>query len=128
MINLKDDILQALESNSNLVAMLDDYGGYPAIFSNHAQSNRDFNAYIVFQLINNQDTFYADNKAVKEYIHFQVSGFIKNGSTTDLGEEINNSMEGLGFYRSYIGEVYESDTSYTHVSTRYKIKKTKEAQ
>lgn len=122
MINLKDDILQALELNTNLTAKIDAYKGYPAIFSLKAPSNQDFNTYVVYQLINNVDINYADNKALREYIHYQVSVFTKQGSTTSLGEEVKNSMQSLRFYRTYIGEMYESDTGYTHISTRWKTK------
>ncbi|MBT2215836.1 hypothetical protein KK120_08740 [Virgibacillus dakarensis] len=122
MINLKDDILQALENNTKLTKQLDFYKGYPAIFPNKAPSNQDFDTYIIYQLINNTDTFYADNKPLREYIHYQVSIFTKQGSTTSLGEEVTKSMEGLGFFRTYFGETYEYDTGYTHVSTRWKIK------
>lgn len=122
MINLKDNILNALELNTNLTAQLDLYKGYPAIFPNKAPSNQDFGTYAIYQLINNTDVDYADNKAIREYIHYQVSVFTKQGSTTSLGEEVKNSMQLLGFYRTYIGEIYESDTGYTHVSTRWKTK------
>lgn len=125
MIDLKDDILHGLENNTNLTAKLDFYKGYPAIFQNKAEPNQDFNTYIIYQLINNTDSDYSDNKALREYIHFQVSVFTK-GATTSLGEEIVKSMELLGFYRVYIGETYESDTGYTHISTRWKIKILKE--
>ncbi|GGJ48467.1 hypothetical protein [Virgibacillus salexigens] len=122
MINLKDDILNALESNPDLTSNLDIYKGYPAIFPNKAPANQDFNTYIIYQLINNVDIDYADNEALREYIQFQVSVFTKQGSTTLLGDEINSSMKSLGFFRSYIGEMYESDTGYTHISSRWKTK------
>ncbi|UFT98092.1 hypothetical protein KO561_12860 [Radiobacillus kanasensis] len=122
MINLKDDIDRALINNTNLTAALDFYKGYPAIFNLKSDPNQDFNTYIVFQLINNTDIDYADNKPLREYIHYQVSAFTKGDRATLLGEEIKNSMENLGFYRTYIGEVYENDTGYTHISTRWKIK------
>lgn len=123
MINLKDDILQSLESNTALT--VSDYNGYPAIFPNKAPANQDFETYIIYQLINNVDIDYADNKPLREYIHYQVSVFTK-GSTTSLGEEVKNSMQSLGFFRTYIGEMYESDTGYTHISTRWKTKLRKE--
>ncbi|MDC3412527.1 hypothetical protein [Terrihalobacillus insolitus] len=126
MINVKDDILNALENNTNLTAQLDLYYGYPAIFLNKAEPNQDFNTYVIYQLINNTDINYAENRALREYIQYQVSVFTKTGSTTSLGEEVKNSMQSLGFFRTYIGEIYEADTGYTHVSTRWKIKKMKE--
>jgi hypothetical protein len=126
MINLKDDILNALETNTNLASLLDTYNGYPAIFPNKAPRNQDFNTYVIFQLINNVNIDYGDNKPLREYIHYQVSVFTKTGSTTSLGNEVVTSMEGLGFFRTYFGEVYESDTGYTHISTRWKIKLRKE--
>lgn len=122
MINLKDDILSTLELNTNLTAQLDAYYGYPAIFHLKAEPNQDFETYVIYQRINNTDIDYADNKALREYIHYQVSVFTKQGSTTNLGEEVKNSMQSLGFYRVYIGETYENDTGYTHVSTRWKTK------
>lgn len=126
MINLKDDILQTLENNTTLTAQLDFYRGYPAIFPNMAPANQDFSTYVIYQLINNTDTDYADNKPLREYIHYQVSVFTKQGSTTSLGNEVVKSMESLGFFRTYLGEVYESDTGYTHISSRWKIKLRKE--
>ena len=122
MINLKDDILNALEQNAELTPLLDTYNGYPAIFSLKAPANQDFDTYIIFQLINNVDQDYADNKPLREYIHYQVSVFTKGTNTTKLGEEVVNSMESLGFLRTYIGETYETDTGYTQISTRWKIK------
>ncbi|MBP1950296.1 hypothetical protein [Virgibacillus litoralis] len=126
MINLKDDILNALELNTTLTGQLDTFYGYPAIFDLKAEPNQDFDTYVIYQLINNTDTFYADNKAKKEYIHYQISVFTKTGSTTSLGNEVTKTMESLGFYRTYIGETYETDTGYTHVSSRWKIKMRKE--
>ena len=126
MINLKDDILNALELNTTLTAQLDTYYGYPAIFNLKAEPNQDFNTYIIYQLINNTDINYAENRATREYIHYQVSVFTKQASTTSLGEEVKNSMQSLGFYRVYIGETYENDTGYTHVSSRWKTKLRKE--
>ncbi|TFJ92138.1 hypothetical protein [Lentibacillus salicampi] len=128
MINLKDDILQALETNTDLTAQLDFYRGYPAIFPNKTPANQDFDTYIIYQLINNVDIDYADNKALREYVQYQVSVFTKQGSMTSLGEEVNCSMQSLGFFRTYIGEMYESDTGYTHISTRWKVKLEKEAK
>ena len=122
MINLKDDILNALEINTNLTARLDFYEGYPAIFDLKAPSNQDFDTYIIYQLINNTDEFYADNKALAERLQYQVSVFTKKGSTTILGEEVKNSMQSLGFFRTHIGETYETDTGYTHISSRWKTK------
>jgi len=128
MINLKDDILQVLENNTELAAQLSFYKGYPAIFPNKPPANQDFDTYVIYQLINNVDIDYADNKPLREYIQYQVSVFTKQGSTTLLGEEIDNSMKQLGFFRTYIGEMYESDTGYTHISTRWKIKLRKGAK
>lgn len=122
MINLKDDILQALENNTTLTGQLDFYKGYPAIFPNKSPANQDFDTYVIYQLINNVDIDYADNRPLREYIQYQVSVFTKQGSTTSIGEEVKNSMQSLGFFRTYFGEVYESDTGYTHISTRWKIK------
>jgi hypothetical protein len=126
MINLKSDILQALETNTALTKFLDLYEGYPAIFPNKAPANQNFNAYIIYQLINNTDIDYADNKPLREYIHYQVSVFTRESSTTSIGNEVVKSMESLGFFRTYFGEIYESDTGYTHISTRWKIKLRKE--
>lgn len=122
MINLKDDILAELEANVELVNQLDSYETYPAIFDKKAPANQDFDTYVIYQLINNTDTFYADNKAKKEYIHYQISVFTKTGSTTSLGDQVVKSMEELGFIRVYIGETHETDTGYDHISTRWKIK------
>ncbi|MUV39477.1 hypothetical protein JNUCC1_03355 [Lentibacillus sp. JNUCC-1] len=122
MINMKSIILSALENNASLVSVIDSYNGYPAIFPNKSPTNQDFDNYVTYQLINNVNVDYGDNKAIREYIHFQVSGFVRNASTTTIGQEISNSMESIGFYRTYIGEIYESDTGYTHVSTRWKTK------
>lgn len=80
MINLKDDILTGLEANTNLTAQLDFYKGYPAVFPNKTQPNQDFDTYIIYQLMNNVDIDYADNKPLREYIHYQISVFTKQGS------------------------------------------------
>lgn len=122
MINLKSAILNALEQNNELSSLLDKYNGYPAIFPNKAPSNQDFNTYIIYQLINNVDIDYAENKPRREYIHYQISIFTKSANTTKLGEEVVKSMESLGFFRTYIGEIYETETGYTHISTRWKTK------
>ncbi|MCP3738817.1 hypothetical protein [Rossellomorea sp. BNER] len=126
MNNVKDDVLHELELNTSLTAQLDAYSGYPAIFHLKAPSNQDFDTYVVYQLINNTDTFYADNKSLKEYIHIQISVFTKQGSTTSLAEEVNKAMRSLGFYRVVVGESHESDTGYDHIYTRWKIKINKE--
>ena len=120
MLNLKPQILQALRGNATLVSLL----GGPKIWPEVAPDDRTYPYVTFFELVNVDDQ-YADDKAYASEIHYQVDVWSK-GNTTAIAQEVNKTMEALGFYRTGAVDLYEDDTKTYHKALRYKINLEKE--
>src|SRR5690606_7098050 len=120
MIDLKPEILQALRGNSALVTLL---GGAKVWPETVPEGTPD--PYVTFFELANVDDQYADDKAYASEIHFQVDVWSK-GNTTAIAQEVNKTMETLGFYRTGAVDLYEDDTKTYHKALRYKINLEKE--
>ncbi|WP_163526615.1 hypothetical protein [Halobacillus ihumii] len=125
MINMRDDILLALEQNENLAAQLDEYRGYAAIFGVKAPANQDFDTYLIYSILNQTDTHYGDNNPLAENIQVHISIFTKTGSTSSLSEQTIQTMKGLGFSCTYNSEMADEGQVYIHIPMRFQTKKTK---
>lgn len=125
MINMRDDILAALQQNSTLANQLDTYKTLPATFSVKAPPNQDFDTYLIYYIINQTDAHYADNQALAENIRVQISIFTKTGSTSLLSDAAIQTMKELGFICTYNAEIADEDNVYIHLPMRFQTKKTK---
>lgn len=121
MINLRDDILNALKQNTSLVELLGTYKGLPAIFNLNSPDDEIYPRITFFEL-NNVDQDYADNQPINSLIRFQIDIWSK-GNPINLANEINKTMESLGFVRTFTTDLYESDLKVYHKPIRFKIYK-----
>lgn len=89
MINLRPDILQALENDQELVSLL----GGKRIYYRKAKKAEEFPRITYFELDNRPDGF-ADNQEIESEILFQVDVWAKS-STTAIHQKVNETMKKL---------------------------------
>lgn len=113
MINLKPEVIAALEANTDLIDLL---GGYN-IFQLKAPEGLD--KYITLFELSNFDSAWADGTAYTSEIHLQVDVWVKGASTSAIAVEVDKTMKTLDFKRTNSTDVYENDTSIFHKAMRY---------
>lgn len=113
MINVKPEVLQALESNQALVSLL----GGPRIYQQVALNPDEFPRITFFELTN-FGSRYADDTEVESEIHIQIDIWSK-GSTSAIATEVDRTMKSIGFQRTSSVDLYESDTKIFHKALRY---------
>lgn len=113
-IDLKPVIRQALLNNTALFSLLGGDHVYPIV------APEGIETYITFQEISNFDKDYANDTALSSSIHFQFDIWTLY-NTGPIVNEVNRTMESLGFVRSGSQDRYE-DGSYGKV-LRYKTTK-----
>lgn len=125
MINVKPDVLQALESNQELVSLLG--GSY--IYQIRAPVQDNWNAWISFFEFVNVDDAHADDEPYSSDIRIQVDIWARDNetraiSTDQIAAEVDKSMKELGFRRTYSIDFYEEDSKIFHKALRYRLSKT----
>ncbi|ABA42701.1 MULTISPECIES: tail completion protein gp17 [Bacillus cereus group] len=113
MINLRPDILQALENDQELVSLL----GGKRIYYRKAKKAEEFPRITYFELDNRPDGF-ADNQEIESEILFQVDVWAKS-STTAIHQKVNEIMKRIGFSRYAVADLYEEDTQIFHYAMRF---------
>ncbi|AZF88354.1 structural protein [Bacillus phage AP631] len=113
MINLRPDILQALENDQELVSLL----GGKRIYYRKAKKAEEFPRITYFELDNRPDGF-ADNEESESEITFQIDIWSK-GSTTAIQKKVNEIMKSIGFSRYAVADLYEDDTQIFHYAMRF---------
>ncbi|PHG55644.1 tail completion protein gp17, partial [Bacillus toyonensis] len=83
MINLRPEIVQALENNQELVSLL----GGKRVYYRKAKHAEEFPRITFFELNNRPDGF-ADNEESESEITFQIDIWSK-GSTTAIHQKVN---------------------------------------
>lgn len=117
MINLKPTILEALKDNPTLTTLL----AGPKIYFQIAPQG--VNApYVTFYELTNFDSHYADDTAIASEIHIQISIF-SPASTTQITEQVDNTMKSIGFTRTSATDLYEGDTKLYHKALRFSVTK-----
>lgn len=116
MINIKPEILAALEANQNLITLL----GGPRIYQLKADEATAFPKISFFE-ITNIDNNYADDTAITSEIHVQIDIWAKaeTASTSTIAKEVDKTMKELGFKRTAAEDLYEDDTAVFHKALRY---------
>jgi hypothetical protein len=113
MINIKPEVLQALESNQALVSLL----GGPRIYQQVAPNPDEFPRITFFEMAN-FDTTFADDQAIESEIHIQIDIWSKD-STSAIAQEVDRTMKSIGFKREASADLYEDDTKIFHKAMRY---------
>ncbi len=113
MINIKPEVLAALESNAALLALL----GGPQIYQLKAPEG--LNKYITLFELTNFDSAWADGTAFMAEVHLQVGVWVKGASTSAIAAEVDKTMKALGFKRTGSADLYEDDTGIYHKTLRY---------
>jgi len=113
MINVKPEVLTALEGNSDLNTLL----GGPYIYQLKAPEGLD--KYITLFELTNFDSAWADDTALLAEVHLQVDVWVKEASTSAIAAEVDKTMKVLGFKRTGSADLYEEDTKIFHKALRY---------
>ena len=113
MINVKPEVLAALEENTDLLALL----GGPHIYQLKAPEGLD--KYITLFELTNFDSAWADGTAFVAEVHLQVDVWVKAASTSPIAAEVDKTMKALGFKRTGSADLYEDDTKIFHKALRY---------
>ncbi len=118
MIDHGDLILDTLKGNQVLIDELGQYYGSPAVFRLFSPEGNLYPRVTFFEL-NNFDTQFGDNKANAGIGKFQIDIWTK-GNPKIIKQAVNESMESIGFFRTFVTEMYEEETKTIHVPMRYK--------
>lgn len=113
MINIKPEILQALQANATLLSLLGGNHIYQLV-----EPNADEFPRITFFEVTNTDEDYADDTAISSDILIQIDIWNKS-STSAIAIEVDKTMKTLSFQRTYAVDLYESDTQIFHKAMRY---------
>jgi len=113
MINVKPEVLTALEGNADLLALL----GGPHIYQLKAPEG--LSKYITLFELTNFDSAWADGTAFTAEIHLQMDVWVKGASTSPIAAEVDKTMKALGFKRTGSADLYEDDTKIFHKALRY---------
>ncbi|MBW3490574.1 DUF3168 domain-containing protein [Bacillus sp. FDAARGOS_1420] len=113
MINLRPEILQALENNQELVSLL----GGKRVYYRKAKHAEEFPRITFFEL-DNRPSGFADNEEGESEITFQIDIWSKV-STTAIHQKVNAIMKSIGFSRYAVADLYEEDTQIFHYAMRF---------
>lgn len=117
MIDLKPEILAALEANEELVKLL----GGPKIY--HLRADRAAtHPKVSFFEVTNFDDYYADDCAITSEVHMQIDIWCKPDTmvtASKIAAEVDRTMKELGFKRTSGADLYEDDTQIFHKALRY---------
>ncbi|EOP46622.1 tail completion protein gp17 [Bacillus cereus] len=114
MKNLRPVILQAFESNQELVSIL----GGKRFYYQKAKNAEELPRITFFELNNVPDSF-ADDEEIASEITFQIDIWSKN-STTVIHTKVNEIMKTIGFSRYAVADLYEDDTKIFHYAMRFR--------
>lgn len=115
MINIKSEIVKALESNQELISLL----GGKRIYQLKAPNSEEFPRVTYFEL-NNFDNDYADDTAISSDISYQFSIWTKNAAQlAPIGMQIDLTMKSLNFKRTSSIDMYEDDVGVFHRAMRF---------
>jgi uridylate kinase len=117
MINVKTEVLQALESNQVLISLLEN----ESRIYQHTVPEDDATKYprITFFEMENMDNNFADDTAISSDIYLQIDVWSK-GSTTKIAQEVDKTLKQLQFSRTSATDLYENDTAIFHKAMRYR--------
>lgn len=115
MMNLRPEIVQALENNQEFVSLL----GGKRVYYRKAKNAEEFPRITFFELDNRPDGFADNDESESESeITFQIDIWSK-GSTTVIHQKVNEIMKSIGFSRYAVADLYEEDTRIFHYAMRF---------
>jgi hypothetical protein len=118
MINLVDDILNALRTDAALLNLL----GGPFVWHLVAGNDRQLPRITFFE-VDNVDAQYADGQATANYLYYQIDIWDRV-PRPDILAEVDRIMKSIGFTLMSTGpDLYENDTGIVHKAPRYSIAK-----
>lgn len=117
MLNVKPQVVDALENNIELVNLL---GGEKVFFMTTSEDTEL--PYITYQEIVNIDDTYYDNEAYSSDIQMVINIW-SYGSTTKLAQEVDRTMKSLHFKRLGAVDLYHEETGIYQKNMRYRINK-----
>lgn len=117
MLNVKPQVVEALENNQALVNLL---GGKKVFFMTTSEDTEL--PYITYQEIVNTDDIYYDNKAHSSEIQLVINIW-SYGSTTKIAQEVDKTMKELQFKRFGAVDLYHEETEIFQKNMRYKTNK-----
>ena len=118
MINLKPQILSALQADSQLITML----GGQRIYQLVAPTATEFPR-ITFYEYENIGAVYADDDEYASEIFMQIDVWCQNASTSAIAQRVDVVMKSQGFLRLEAQDLFEddSDTRIFHKAMRYSV-------
>lgn len=116
MLNLKPQVVEALEINNALIGLL---GGKKVFFMTTSEDTEL--PYITYQEIINIDDNYYDNKATTSEIQLVINIWSK-GSTTKIAQEVDKTMKSLQFRRLGAADLHHQETEIFQKNMRYRKK------
>lgn len=120
MIDLSPNILQALESNGEIVSRVGlDRDGNVKVYQRNIPYP-DLYPQITFFEITNYDSDYADDAPIESTLSYQVSIWTRDSDPT-LNTEVDKTMKLLGFRRNGSLDAYEPDVDLYHKGLRYRM-------
>lgn len=117
MINIKPEIVQALESNQALISLL----GGSRIYHLMAPNSDEFPRITFFELTNFVSDF-ADDGSYGSEIYVQIDIWMKV-SSPQIAIEVDKSMKQINWQRTGSADLYEVDTRVHHKALRYRTRK-----
>lgn len=115
MINIKPLIISAMDGNQELISLL----GGPRIYFMVAPNAEEFPRITYFEL-NNFDEDYADDDPISTRVSVQISIWVKDpAQLSPIAQEVDETMKGIGFYRTSVIDLYEDDVRVYHKALRY---------
>jgi Protein of unknown function (DUF3168) len=115
VINVKPLIISALDGNAELISLL----GGPRIYFMVAPNADEFPRITYFEL-NNVDEDYSDDAPVSSRVSVQISIWTKDpAQISPIVQEVDETMKGIGFYRTSSIDMYEDDVKVFHKALKY---------
>lgn len=119
MIDLKDDILNALKNDSELSSLV-----ASRVYWIRPAGNPAF-PYITFFEVANSENSSADDEEYSDLIEFQVDIWSK-ASFSQVYKATQRVMRGLGFTHVSLPDQFEEDTGIFHKAIQFTIQKEEE--
>lgn len=118
MINLKPQVLGALQADDKLINLL---GGL-RIYQLRAPVATEFPRITFFEYENIGAT-YADDTEQDSEIYIQIDIWCRDSSTSEIAKRVDITMKSIGFQRQASQDLYEddNDTEIYHKAMRYSI-------
>lgn len=114
MLNVKSELLTALQNNTNLISLLGGNKIYQVIGPDATEFPR-----ITFFEMTNIDRTYSDDAVWSSEIHIQIDIWNQGANTSAIALEVDKTMKGLNYQRTSSTDLYEFEERVFHKAMRY---------